>query len=78
MAISTVFINNRIQAVHLPFELQLAKSVKLVHVRAVGNERIISPIDSSWDSFFLSGSKVSEDFLPVRLSQEQSDREYIE
>jgi antitoxin VapB len=78
MAISTVFINNCIQAVHLPFELQLPENVKLVHVRAVGNERIISPIDSSWDSFFLGGPIVSEDFFLERASQEQSDREYIE
>lgn len=78
MAISTIFINNCIQTVVLPFELQLPESVKLVHVRAVGNERIISPIDSSWDSFFLSSSQVSEDFFLERASQEQSDRKYIE
>jgi len=47
-------------------------------VRAVGNERIISPVDSTWDSFFLSGSQVSEDFIPERASQEQSERESFE
>lgn len=78
MTISTVFINNRTQAVRLPAELRLPESVKHVQVRAVGNERIISPVDSSWDSFFLSGSQVSEDFMSERASQEQSERESFE
>jgi antitoxin VapB len=78
MTISTVFINNRTQAVRLPSELRLPENVKRVQVRAVGNDRIISPVDSSWDSFFLGGSKVSEDFLQERASQEQSERESLE
>ena len=64
MTISTVFINNRTQAVRLPSELRLPESVKRVQVRAVGNERIISPVNSTWDSFFLNGPQSSEDFLP--------------
>ena len=77
MTISTVFINNRTQAVRLPSELRLPENVKRVQVRAVGNDRIISPVDSSWDSFFLGGPKVSEDFLQERASQEQSNRESL-
>ena len=78
MTISTVFINNRTQAVRLPSELRLPESVKRVKVRAVGNERIISPVDSTWDSFFLNGPQTSEDFLPERASQEQSERDSLE
>jgi antitoxin VapB len=78
MTISTVFINNRTQAVRLPSELRLPENVKRVQVRAVGNDRIISPVDSSWDSFFLGGPKVSEDFLQERASQEQTERESLE
>jgi len=78
MTISTVFINNRTQAVRLPAELRLPESVKRVQVRAVGNERIISPLDSTWDSFFLSGPQVSTDFMTERASQEQSERESFE
>jgi antitoxin VapB len=74
MTIFTVFINNRTQAVRLPSDLRLPESVKLVQVHAVGNDRIISPVDSSWDSFFLNGPQVSKDFLPERASQEQSER----
>ena len=75
MAISTVFTNNRTQAVRLPAELRLPETVKKVDVRARGNERIISPIGQTWDSFFLNGPSVSEDFVPTRASQEQADRE---
>ncbi len=75
MVISTVFINNRTQAVRLPVDLRLPDSVRKVEVRAKGNERIISPIGHSWDSFFLEGPPVSDDFLPERASQHQPPRE---
>ncbi len=52
MTTSTVFINNRTQAVRLPAELRFADGIKQVNVRAVGNERIITPITETWDSFF--------------------------
>ena len=77
MATSTVFINNRTQAVRLPAELRLPDNVKRVDVRARGNERIISPVVQTWDSFFLNGLSVSEDFMEERASQNQSDREAL-
>jgi antitoxin VapB len=40
-------------------------------------ERIISPVGHSWDQFFLSGPKVSDDFLPERASQTQPEREAL-
>ena len=78
MTISTVFINNRTQAVRLPAELRLPASVKRVQVRAIGNERIISPLENTWDSFFLNAPQASDDFMPERASQEQSERESFE
>jgi antitoxin VapB len=77
MTISTVFINNRSQAVRLPAELRLPDSVKKVDVRAKGNERIISPAGQLWDSFFLDGPKVSDDFMEVRASQHQPERDAL-
>jgi len=77
MTTSTVFTNNRTQAVRLPAELRLPEHVKRVDVRAVGNERIISPLGQSWDSFFLNGTNVSQDFMTERASQEQSPREAL-
>lgn len=77
MAISTVFTNNRSQAVRLPVDLRLPEGVHKVEVRAKGNERIIAPVGQSWDSFFLEGPAVSEDFMPERASQQQPDREAL-
>jgi antitoxin VapB len=77
MTTSTVFTNNRTQAVRLPAELRLPEGVKRVDVRARGRERIIAPADSAWDSFFLSDESVSDDFLPERATQTQSNREAL-
>ncbi len=78
MAISTVFINNRTQAVRLPAEVRLPEGVKRVTVRAIGNERIIAPVENTWDSFFMNGPQVSDDFMNERASQEQNEREALE
>ena len=78
MAISTVFTNNRTQAVRLPAEVRLPEGVKRVNVRAIGNERIIAPVDNTWDSFFMGGLQASDDFMNERASQEQGEREALE
>ncbi len=75
MTASTLFTNNRSQAVRLPANLRYPSHVKKVEVRAVGLERIIAPADSVWDSFFINGPEVSDDFLPGRASQKQGERE---
>lgn len=75
MATSSIFTNNRTQAVRLPAELRLPDHVRLVSVRARGKERIIAPLESSWDSFFLDGPVASEDFLSERAPQAQAERE---
>ena len=46
---TTVFKNNRSQAVRLPKAIALPESVKRVDVVAVGNTRIITPLGQSWD-----------------------------
>lgn len=71
----TVFVNNRTQAVRLPAETRFPESVKKVVVRVVGNERVLSPVDNLWDSFFLSSESVSDDFMNERASQDQPARE---
>jgi antitoxin VapB len=75
MTTSTVFTNNRTQAVRLPAELRFPDEIKQVNVRALGNERIITPLTETWDSFFLSVPAVSQDFMEARAAQEQSTRE---
>lgn len=79
MTTSTVFTNNRTQAVRLPSELRFPEGVKKVKVRAVGRDRIISPITDTWNSFFASDSdlQATEDFMETRATQEQSAREAL-
>jgi len=75
MSQGTVFTNNRTQNVRIPADVRFPDNVKNVTVRAVGKERILTPIENAWDSFFLNGPSVSNDFMNERASQEQSDRE---
>ncbi|MDP2760247.1 MAG: type II toxin-antitoxin system VapB family antitoxin [Sideroxyarcus sp.] len=77
MATSTVFTNNRTQAVRLPAEMRFSEEIKQVNVRAVGNERIISPITETWNSFFKNGVRASPDFMADRALQEQAPREAL-
>ena len=75
MSTGSVFENNRTQAVRLPADSRFPAGVKRVNVRVVGADRVLSPIEKTWDSFFLSEQKVSDDFMSERASQEQSERE---
>ena len=77
MSIGTVFVNNRTQAVRLPLDVRLPEGVQKVDIRVKGKERIIAPIGQSWDSFFLDGPTVSDDFLPERATQHQPEREAL-
>lgn len=74
MSIGSVFENNRTQAVRLPADTRFPKSVKRVHVRVNGPDRILSPADRAWDGFFLSDNSVSDDFMPERAGQHQPER----
>lgn len=75
MSITTVFTNNRTQAVRLPANARLPEGVRKVRVRARGPDRIISPVDRSWDSFFLDGPMPTDDFMVERADQQQAGRE---
>ncbi len=77
MVATTLFINNRTQAVRLPVELRLPSEVKRVDIRARGIERIISPLNQSWDSFFKDGPLPTADFMTERASQAQAERERL-
>lgn len=74
MMITSVFMNNRTQAVRLPSMYRFSEQTQKVFVRIVGVERVISPADKIWDSFFDSTTlKVSDDF--ERGEQINSTRE---
>jgi len=75
MSIGSVFITNRTQAVRLPADSRFPDDVKKVAVRVLGQDRVLSPLNRSWDSFFLSNEGVSDDFMVERASQQQAERE---
>ena len=75
MSTGSVFMNNRTQAVRLPADTRFPDDVKQVNVRIVGKDRVLSPVDNAWDSFFLSEERVSDDCMEERASQEQAERE---
>jgi len=75
MNTTSVFTNNRSQAIRLPAELRLPEGVKRVSIRARGVERVIAPLGQTWDSFFLDGAQVADDFMEERASQHQPGRE---
>ena len=53
------------------------EKIKKVTVRVVGADRILSPVNKTWDSFFLSEDRVSDDFMTERATQEQPERESL-
>lgn len=71
----SIFVNNKTQAVRLPIEARFDESIKRVVIRKVGKERILSPLENTWDSFFLTKETVSDDFLTERAEQTESVRE---
>lgn len=75
MSVGSVFENNRTQSVRLPVDARFSAKIKRVLVRVVGQDRILSPMNKAWDSFFLAEENVSDDFMQERASQEQPDRE---
>ena len=77
LPIGSVFENNRTQAVRLPLETRFPDGVKKVMVRVVGQDRILTPFENTWDSFFESKDRVSDDFMVERASQKQPERELL-
>ena len=74
MATGSVFENNRTQAVRLPAGTRFPGSVKKVRVRVLGCDRVLSPLDQAWDSFFLADD--DEDIRIERGNQDiQKERE---
>ena len=74
MTTTTVFTNNRSQAIRLPTEMRLPEGVQLVDVRVRGCECILAPVGQGWDNFFLDSPAVADDFLDTRASQNQAAR----
>ena len=77
MSITSVFTNNRSQAVRLPADVRLPEGVKKAQVRAREVDRILSPVGHTWAEFLRNGPQKSDDFMVERASQQQPEREAL-
>ena len=71
-----IFKSNRSQAVRLPKIVAFPESVKEVDITAIGNKRIIAPVDQSWDDWFDTPG-VSSDFMTERMQPKDQFREIL-
>ena len=78
MPTGTIFEQNGSQAVSLPSDTQFPRNVKKVNVRARGPDRILTPEGQVWDSFFLTHSRVSADFLTNYPAQDEIPQQPVE
>ncbi len=60
-----VIKSNQSQAVRLPKVVAFPDSVKEVTIVAIGNTRVIAPVEQSWDDWF-DAPAVSDDFKQDR------------
>lgn len=76
MITAKLFKSNQSQAVRLPKALELPASVREVAIIALGDSRVLSPVDQVWDSWF-DEPVVSEDFMNEREQPPEQDRESL-
>ncbi|MAG97964.1 MAG: type II toxin-antitoxin system VapB family antitoxin [Alphaproteobacteria bacterium] len=76
MVQSTVFTNNKSQAIRLPKAVALPDSVKRVDIVKLGQARLITPAGTAWDSFF-DGPPASPDFMADREQPDEQEREAL-
>lgn len=69
MDTGTIFEKNRTQMVTLPANTHFPEGIKIVNVCVVGVDRVLSPVENTWDSFFMSTDSVSNDFMHERACQ---------
>jgi len=63
MVITTVMEDGLTQLILLPAQASFTQGVTRLNIRLLGNERILSPSQKTWNSFFLNGPKVTDYFL---------------
>ena len=69
MATGSVFENDHTQAVRIPAEMRFAAGIRKVSVRMIGPDRVLSPVDRTWDTFFLEVATPADDVLIQRGNQ---------
>jgi len=75
MNTAKIFQNGRSQAIRLPKEFRFDGDEVFVH--KVGNAVVLLPIQHSWDTFFQSLDKFSDDFMQDgRQQPELQERDF--
>ncbi len=69
-----IFKSRQGQAVHLPKAVAFPRDIKDVKVVVVGNSRVITPANKSWDRWFDSPA-VSSNFMTDREQPARQERE---
>jgi antitoxin VapB len=72
---STVFKNNKTQAIRLPKAVAFPDHVKKVKITPHGKGLLITPIGGSWDAFF-KGPRMDDDFMKVRIQRPPQERKF--
>ena len=65
MTRTKVFKSNKSQAVRLPKSVAFPDEIQEVEIVTIGNTRVISPIDQSWDTWF-EDKEVTQDYMNSR------------
>ena len=71
--IAKLFTTGRSQAVRLPKEFRFESSE--VFIRREGNEVILSEKPASWEDFFTSSERPTDDFMTERVDLKAEKRE---
>ena len=72
-----IFKSRQGQAVYLPKAVAFSGDTKDVEVVVVGNSRVITPANKSWDSWFDSPA-VSSNFMADREQPARQERELFD
>ena len=75
MVRSTLFKNNRTQAVRLPKQVAFPEGTREVEIVTAGQSRIVTPVGKRWDDLFSKGPRASADFLRERPRDGVDERE---
>jgi antitoxin VapB len=76
MVQTKLFKSNQSQAVRLPKPVALPDEIKEVRITVIGNSRLISPVNQSWDLWFEEAG-VTEDFMVERGQPVAQERESL-
>lgn len=77
MVNTKLFLSNKSQAVRLPKAVAFPDSVSEVSITAIGQSRVISPKDETWDLWFNSEG-ATDDFMQDRQQPPVQERETLD